>query len=433
MPPKAEEEVASTSTGAGKGVDKGDEYQVDGRNQLTLEEFAGAKQTLTDDQKKLLQTLLDVNGQDAYSNEGQSLGRLGVNEYLILPTGLVIPTVQAKDVGTSISTKQFKLKDLAEIYVLNKAVAPTEADAIKYGMARMEAVKMGWVDNQKEIARKNPPSDSIATFLADLAAFDVATAREVAYLVPLAAEHVFRTTGHHYLSGQSGEYDKKYAQIFKACLTENVSKYQPSGVLYHALFHWISPKRVWDVIMAKVGTDTLPEAIALRSSSAPAGTAIITTMAAVIAQWEAAALKKAIEDLKIADLKKILDMSAIIKANPPKYHKVPHAYGLTPLSIQEKNTLNEAAEEAKKLCPLAQGFIDALFSTAALGNAKVFKKHADDNPIATKKAKTFFRTMTKGKVANLKDVFIGGVNSKGEPAKKKGDDDETEDDEEEEV
>jgi len=427
---------AETSGTTSEDADTG---STDAAADAELTSFVDGVGSFSATERALLSLLLEVNGQDAYSNEAQALGRLGKNEYLILPIGFVPPTVTALEVGTKASTSKFKLKDLAEIYVVNKAVAPAGADAVKYGMARMEAVKMGWVTNQREITRAAPLAGAVTTFIADLKDFDVEAARQAAYLVPFAAEHVFRTTGHHYLSGQSGEYDRKYGQLFKSCLADKVAEYQPPSVLYHALFHWVSPARVWEVLTAKAGTDTLPEAFSLRVSSAPAGTAIITTTAAVIEQLEAAALLDDFKKLKLANFQEVKNMSAMIKANPPKYHKVPHAYGLQPLNAADRAAVEHAAAEAIKIAPIAQGFIEALFANAALGRAKVFKKHADENPIATKKAKAFFRSASRATVVEIKDIFAGTAvtDAKLRRAKKMGaqksaneeSDDETDDEE----
>ena len=41
--------------------------------------------------------------------------------------------------------------DLASIYVVNKRADPLAAEAIRFGLARMEAVKIRWFDMQKDV------------------------------------------------------------------------------------------------------------------------------------------------------------------------------------------------------------------------------------------------------------------------------------------
>jgi hypothetical protein len=88
------------------------------------------------------------------------------------------------------------------------------------GMARMEAVKMGWYVDQKEVVRLPPVENAIKTFLADITKDNdaVVNARTVAWIVPLAAEFLFRTMGHHFLSTDAATFIGKYETIFKSSL-----------------------------------------------------------------------------------------------------------------------------------------------------------------------------------------------------------------------
>ncbi|KAG1240028.1 hypothetical protein G6F68_018061 [Rhizopus microsporus] len=82
------------------------------------------------------------------------------------------------------------MKDLAAVYVLNKARAPEEEYAVKFGMLRMEAVKNGWLATQKEVVRVPRPPNVMAEFLADLATVsdDFGTIRTTSFVVPFVVE-----------------------------------------------------------------------------------------------------------------------------------------------------------------------------------------------------------------------------------------------------
>lgn len=368
--------------------------------------------TLTAAEKELLDILDEVNGQDAYSNEDAALGRLRVNEYLVLPTGFNVPVVADKDVGSANVHTLFTKKDLADIYVLNKDAAPPGEDAVRFGLLRMEAVKMGWVDNQKEIHRKAAPAGSITTFLADLAneKDNIRRYRTAAFLIPLAAEHTFRTMGHHYLTAEAAVYEARYSSTFRSCLAPDIANLFKGGVLYHNLFHWVSPSRARKVLMAQLGTARIPEALQLRANAAPAGTAIITTSAAVLSAMAASNIKDPFSKEGGYDFKKIEDMTMKIKADPVKWHKTYYAYEKAPLTQSEKDALDEAKAEAAKFAPIAQAFIDAMFRDAALGKAKALKKHAEENPVLMRRAERFFRGLARKEAAKVAELYVAEVN-----------------------
>ncbi|KAG1136118.1 hypothetical protein G6F37_013070 [Rhizopus arrhizus] len=209
--------------------------------------------------------------EDAYSPEASSTGRLDKSKWLALPEDWKYDVVPAGDVGTERATKRFSMKDLAAVYVLNKARAPEEESAIKFGMLRMEAVKNGWLATQKEVVRVPRPPNAMTEFLTDIATVkdDFGTIRTTSFVVPLAAEYVFRTVGHHYLTSDSAMFVNKYDQVFRASLVPEVTKFLPAHILYHAALHWISPGRVMQVVRAQSETMNIPDAIKTRMNSAP--------------------------------------------------------------------------------------------------------------------------------------------------------------------
>jgi hypothetical protein len=362
---------------------------------------------LTDAERALLAYLDEVNGQDAYSNEDMALGKVSKEEFLVLPTGFTLPPVRPVDVGSPDVHMLFKKKDLAAIYALNKQTAPTNVDAVRYGLMRMEAVKMGWVADQREIRRAPAPADAMVTFVTDLGAdrANLSKYRLAAFLIPLVAEHTFRTMGHHFLTGDAAVYEKRYKATLKACLAEEVHGLLAAGVQYHALFHWVSPKRARAVLMSQLNTPRIPDALAIRAYAAPAGTAIVTTTAAVLSALQAAGIYDEMEAAGGFDFDLIIDVTAKVKAQPTRYHRTFYAYGATPLSVNAKAELEEAKLEAQRFAPVAQAFIDSMFADTALNNARALKKHADENPILVRRAQRFFRALARKEATSIKELF----------------------------
>jgi len=361
----------------------------------------------TDEEIAFLNFLREVNGQDAYDNEAAALGKLRGDEYLALPIGANIPDVKAKDVGSKESQSEFTLNFLAQVYALNKARAPQNADAVKYGLARMEAVKMGWVEKQKEIVRLPPLTNAKQIMLADKAGIKehAEVARKVAFLTPLIACHTFLTYGHHYLSGQSAAYLERYKKTFNSCLEGGLSTYLQADIQFHHLLHWVSPSRAREVWTAQLTTSRIPEALRLRHQAAPAGTAIImTTMAAIEAMKASGHYEELMKESGL-NLDTANKVSKKILADCTKYHKIPNAFARPPLSAEEQSELEEAKKEAAAFSPVAQGYIDALFKGAALGEAQALKKHANDNPMLRKRSEHFFRNLSKVKTESIKELY----------------------------
>jgi len=364
--------------------------------------FDGAG-TYSESDMALLKHIYDVNGQDAYSAEAHAVGRLHVNEYLALPRGMNIPSVEALDVGDDMVRSNFRVLDLAAVYILNKRRAPDGCDASIYGFLRMEAVKMGWVEAQKEVIYVDAPVDPIPEFITDIRKMsaDLQTMREAAFIVPLCAEAVFRTYGHHYLSGLEAEYANRYKTLLQSCLAPEVYALLPPSVLFHHCLHWVSPERARNVLIAQLETSRVPEALVIRANAAPAGTALVTTTAAVLLAMDGSGVTKQIQELGVYDLEAIRECTHAIKSDPIPYHRTSYAYKSRSLTEAEKTKLAKAKEEAIKFAPIAQGFIEALFKDAALGRAKALEKFANQDPIRRNRAARFFRKVARVDADNI--------------------------------
>jgi hypothetical protein len=378
-------------------------------------EAEGVFAKMTDDERKRLEDalkyLVEINGSDAYSNEALAVGSLQVDEYLALPQGMIMPEFAANEVGDQANQGKFSISLLAQVYALNKKRAPQGSDPIRYGMLRLEAVKMGWWNSQKETVTVAQEPDAIKTFITDLgtAKSFLTTCKTAAFLLPLASEHVFRVFGHHYLDSESATYEAKYEQVLKGCLATAVTSYLPKATLYHHALHWVSPRRVYEVLQAQITTDRIPESIKTKFSAAPAGTAIITTTDAVLKSMQAAAMYDRLKAASKLDLDAIRNMTATIKANPVKYHKVPHAYGLPPLSATEQAEVERIRTIAAQIAPVTQGYIDAMFHEAPLGKARALKKHSDENPTQKKRSARYFKNVAKNESHNIEGLFVSDL------------------------
>jgi len=371
--------------------------------------------SITSEQKRLLEFLYDVNGQDAYDAEAAALGRLKQEEYLALPTSMDLPTVRPVDVGRSHVREKFKVKHLAAVYKLNKERAPAGENAVIYGLLRMEAVKMGWYDGQKETIKVpfNDWSDAMTTLTTDLGSQDVRSRLEQirtgAFLIPLVAEHTFRTYGHHYLSGQAAEYQQRYKDTLRACLREDVCSLLAAPNLYHHVLHWVSPARAYNVLAAQLQTHTLPDAIVIRANATPAGTAIITTTNAVLDALESADMYTEVDENFSGDLDGIRAATRAIQQDVRKWHKAYYAYGVAGPSAEEIAALEDARKAAIAFAPYAQGFIEGTLSRAALGRARALKKYADLNPLAYQRSVRFFRAVGRKAALSVEELFATSV------------------------
>jgi hypothetical protein len=357
--------------------------------------------------------LREVNGQDAYSVTALSLGVLKREEYLVLPdymdTSAALGVVPPENVGRDWANSQSDLtfEDFVHIYALNKEVGKDTKDPVMFALIRAEAVKMGWFVNQAEVRYAPVTVASFQIYAADATAISDGTerARTAAYLVPMMTENVFRTTGHHYLTGMADEYERKYQALCSACLVPDLSRILRAGELWHKVLHWIGPQQARSVMVSHLGGSLLPNAIAIRLNAAPAGTAIITTTAAVIDAMKACNWAKEVEAEGGFNFKKILDASKAIAGDVTRYHTAYFAYGVTPLTDEETAIRDEASAEAIRFAPCAQGFIEAMYSDSSLARAKALRKHAEANPGILRRAMRVFRHLSRADAETIRSIF----------------------------
>lgn len=369
--------------------------------------FDSVLANLTDVQRSLFNELVEINGQDSYDSLTAGIGKLRADEYLVLPLGMAIPSVEAEDVGKPVAHAQLAYTDWAKIYVLNRDAAPSGTDALAFGMLRLEAVKAGWVADMREVRFMEAPRDALATLTNDMPQLRerCAVLKMAAFLIPLAAEHTFRTMGHHYISSDQANYIQRYTDTFRSCLAPEIAGILPPAVMYHTALHWVGPARSREVLMAQLDSQNIPEALKIRANAAPAGTAILTTSAAIIDAMGAVGLDKLFDrygDFKLGEIAALTDK---IKQNPVKYNKAYFAYRVPKMSAAEASALEKGKKLAEKFAPYAQAFIDTYMRDAALGRARAIKKHADNNPIQHRRASTLFRSFASQKVTSVEALI----------------------------
>ncbi|CAG7889836.1 unnamed protein product [Brassica rapa] len=373
-------------------------------------------------------TLKEINGDGDYSVEAIPLDKLTEKELLVLPAGLPIPEVPLEEVGTKKAKNYFTAPYLFSVYILNKAICAdtTNNNDVRFGLARMEAVKLGWFSNQRAVKMEPAPNDPITVATADIALITelLAPARDVAWLVPLAAEYTFRTMGHHYLSALKSDYIKGYDDIFKASLMPDVGNFLPSNLLYQSAFHWITPARIWKVMKAHEDSRLLPDAIKLRMTCAPVGAALVTTTAAVLKSFSTAGFLNDLIALNITKIDMIFELDAKIRKSPTVYHRTPTAYDEAFLDAGPRKEFEDGKEDAKKLAPLLQAFchnaqkcstrttegvptsLAEVFGQKKKSKATIEDPSgADDNPALRQGTKRFFQEVGRGIPTSVDEVF----------------------------
>lgn len=355
--------------------------------------------------EQLVDFLNDINGTDTYNSTSLAKGKLDSSHYLKIPLGFQRRVFSETGISVTPEESVYENDELAQIYVLNKEIFGNDERAIKIALLRMMAVKAGWrVGHYEvvEVASAVNANDVMALDLPVIKRF-IDQASKLATLLPMVAEVVFRTMGHHYLTGLDGDYSAKYQRIFNACVEPDLTSYLPNADLYHTALHWVDLKDSFQVASNPSNISWLPRAIVIRTGSAPAGTALVCTSSAVLNAMDGAGLKDSLVvacGLPVGELETVV---ASIRAAPLTYHTIPHAYRVTSSTSSEE--FEKAKATAMKLAPVLQGFLDALPNSASLAQARALSKHADANPLMRRRAKVFFREAGTTKATDMGELF----------------------------
>lgn len=350
-----------------------------------------------------------MNGTDAYNSASVSMGKLEEKEFMLVPTGFVKSVFNAGLTGSTEGMRYLSSEEFAQVYALNKNQFGNDTRALKIALLRVLAVKMGWLTGDYEVREVEPMINAVEITNNDITEIkaNFEKAKVLAVMIPFAAEFVFRTMGHHYLTGLGPEFTDKYQRFFNACVLRDLTSYLPAQDLFHTALHWVSLKEAYLVARSPAASNWLPNAVVIRVTSAPAGTALISTSVAIMNAMDGAGLKKPLVEASGIDVDLIETVNAAVLVNPGKYHTIPQAYKESPLGVEAERNFLKAKEEAIKLSPVLQGFLDALPNSSSLSKAKALEKHAANNPVLMKKAKVFFKEIGITKAGNMKELFSG--------------------------
>lgn len=364
--------------------------------------------------KEMWNILCETNGHEAYDSTDVNSGTGFRPLKLILPTGFKPDEILAADVGAPMVVNTWHPLRLAQIYVLNKAACPVDTDAVKFGLIRMEAVKMGWFSKYSDVAYKDPPttSECMTALRTDLLAekANLAKYRTAAFVIPLAAEHTFRTMGHHFISSDAINYSDRYRMTLKASLCADLENLLSPAMLYHGVLHWVNPRRIREVVTVQLGTSRIPDAIKVRYNAAPAGTAIISITCEALASMKLGGIYDEMKESSGIPTDKVIELEQKIKANPTRYHKFYFVYGEAELTDREKAEFNEVKAQCELLAPIIQAYIDNFYRDGSLGKAKALIKHAKNNPVLYQNAKQTFRKYSKANAPSVAALFMNKTN-----------------------
>ena len=377
------------------------EGQVVNNRRIRIDDYNTARASLQPVQEGLLDALFgNDSGSDAFNQAVTDLGEASRADHLILPTTFTIPDVGACEVGRKDAHELVTREDCAHIYVLNKAAAPYESEAVKFALLRLEAVRAGWLTKgmTSHIIRERAPSaaESMAIFTSDMSTGHrhVIAARQAAHFIPLIAEYIFRTRGHNYATYDAGRYVKMFKTVLTTCLMPGLSKYITPVVLYRTVLHWVPPARVWEVLQAQKDGEGFSNAIKSRANKPPAGTALVIITAVVLSAMESTNMLDKFERQGGFKLQALRAMAVLMKQNPTRYHKDRYAYGLPPLSTEEVAEIEAIKETAVRFAPYAQAFINVYLKHTHLGRTQILKKYADRNSRQMRLASHLFRSST---------------------------------------
>lgn len=379
------------------------------------------------------------NGQDTYSHERVTIGPLRKKEYLVIPPDFKVPIVPPANVMTKHARVHVDLRHFFQIAYLNAKVfadSLNEANKdIAAGFVRAFIVQDGWLDPNDlyEVRRAEPDEmpkkadlqnfkkrivnskDDNIVITSGSVVIDIEKCSKIAKLIPMAAELVFRTRGHHFITELTDEYKQAYNNILKACLASDIVGYFPSNYLFHKLAHFVSVSRAYDVIQAEVNSDytEVPRAIQIRAGATPAGTAVICSSVAVLDQMKNKFWWKELYKLCKKDIDRVVEMNRKIKQNPKKWHINNVAYRSPRLTPTELVELENARVSASSLAPIVQAYITATVDSSrgtaksSLVGIKAISKYAQTDAGLLRAMTSFFmRSFTlAGKADNLTDLL----------------------------
>lgn len=386
--------------------------EIDG---TTLEDAVTAS-ALDDAKLGVLADLLDdINGTDCYSELAQAQAEISRSQMMAIPLlpDAEYPAIAPADVGSAAAKASMRPGLLAQVYMLNKERAPgtDEAQKVAFAALRTSAFASGYYTGQREVVKLAPIVGAMRPYLNDMVehpqVFRVAD--ELGFLVPLFAEFVFRTRGHHYISAQAESYNAIYTRLANSALATVPHTFLSAELVYHMALHWTSPARNRQVLLAQVGRPSIPDALKIRANAAPAGSAIIATSAAVLEMLPNKEMADAVFENLGLDKDGFEAVCEMIKTNPAVFHKAYYAYGVARPGPDTLAQFEKAHKAGERMAPVLQGFINVALRDADMNQAMALRKHASANPVLLRKSEVYFRAYLKQKVGNFADIFSGRI------------------------
>lgn len=347
----------------------------------------------------LLETLADINGMDTYNVDVQTRGALMAAHYLQIPPVHQPPAIGVENIGTAATKTSMPNNTFAVIAYINSLVCPNPDYAATFGFLRAFAVKNGWFDRNSnyEVTRQTdlPTPVAVNEFLNSDAVgrLNMKLIDRASLMIPMFAEQVFRVRGHHFLSSDAAAFTSSYETLARASLVSEICDLMPAELLYHAALHWVSPRKAYDLVRS--GRTVVPEAMKVRSNAAPAGTAIITTTAAVIDAMRSTGFYDQLHSVYAEHIDRISAMHTLIRAEPAQYHKTCTAYDFVVLAQDARAVFEKAQNSGEVFAPVAYAFIQAFTKTAALGQQKALIKRADGQPVLVRALTQWFRAYSQ--------------------------------------
>ncbi|CAD6974898.1 unnamed protein product [Tilletia controversa] len=297
----------------------------------------------------LIGNLQEVRIEDSYVPATVVLGWIPKEHWMALPKDWAYPTTPAADVGSSVTGTSFSLRDLAQVYALNKTRCPDSTYAAQFALLRMEAVAAGWIDvpNQTEVILVDPLDDATAiqTLVSDLSTMEkykIQQAKNLGYVIPLISEYAFRTTGYYWRRDQA--------------------------------------ELQMHVLKAQLDYNRLPKPLKLRASHGPASTELIEACVRVI---------NVLEDLKIDsdlafgqgyDFELLKTVFEVITQDPFKYHHASRFYGVASPTPAEWSILDKARDMAIECAAMGQACITMGVGRGLLSDITALEEYAELNP-----------------------------------------------------
>lgn len=205
------------------------------------------------------------------------------------------------------------------------------------------------------------------------------------------SEYLFRVRGHHY----KDEFKDLIKRMMRASTEGKVdlSDAFPFAAVFHTAIHPFGIKALPIMTMHFIAYGKIANAMCIRVSGAPNGTAAITTTAAALKSIAGEAWYSRFHAIAGPQIENIQKYAAAIMNNKYGFHLAAGLYGVTPArSITVDGiakTLAVIDQEIGALAPVLQGFINFNKEIAAADqsmtysfqNAKALEKRAASNPL----------------------------------------------------